>query len=222
MSIKVLGFIGKKSSGKNTAFDLLKGRNIPLQEFSFAGKLKKVCSHVFNIPLEYFLNESLKEQELDIGVDINQAILAELALSYGIPFSEIKYKLGVEHTDKFVINKAPLKTPRQILQFVGTDVLRKYDPLIHIKALLDTLPANEIIGVTDIRFPNEFTFLLNTYGKDFIPIYMERPTGSKDIHSSETSFETLKEYSLVIHNNGTIRQLEEELVERILPFLKKE
>lgn len=222
MSIKVLGFIGKKSSGKNTAFDLLKGRNIPLQEFSFAGKLKKVCSHVFNIPLEYFLNERLKEQELDIDVNVNQAILAELALSYGIPFSEIKYKLGVGHTDKFVINKAPLKTPRQILQFVGTNVLRKYDPLIHIKALLDTLPANGIIGVTDIRFPNEFTFLLNTYGKDFIPIYIERPTESKDTHSSETSFETLKEYSLVIHNNGTIRQLEEELVERILPFLKKE
>jgi hypothetical protein len=109
-------------------------------------------------------------------------------------------------------------TPRQVLQFVGTDLFRN-----HIHELMPEMGKNIWINVlkrkisnklkknpnvkivvTDIRFPNELDTIKELGG---ITIKLERNNLlSSDTHESEILIDNLKT-DYVLSNNSTVEQL---------------
>ena len=108
------------------------------------------------------------------------------------------------------------RTPREILQYVGTNLLRnQFDANIWVKSLFYTLAAkladpNVRIVIPDIRFPNELQSLVDfakANNHHMISIKVVRPSIiCTDTHESERHIATLQtDHTLV--NDNTIEQL---------------
>lgn len=77
---------------------------------------------------------------------------------------------------------------RELLQFIGTDIIRKYKPTWHVDKMVETInnAPTELVCVDDIRFPNERAAVENLGGTVF---FIVRPDLSVDVsnHESEIS-----------------------------------
>jgi hypothetical protein len=115
-----------------------------------------------------------------------------------------------------------LHSPRQIAQYVGTEVLRTYEPDIHCLAAANAV-TKRVGVVTDMRFPNEYSFFKERYPK-FYPVYIENMAAeiaaSKDTHPSEAYLKELaKKAPFKISNNSSLaefQKLVKEVVGKIL------
>lgn len=97
---------------------------------------------------------------------------------------------------------------RALLQVIGTDVGRAYDPDIWLKkfdAYLNSLPKNAKVVCTDVRFPNEVKYLRS---RGFLVFKIERPdrpeAGGLEAHVSESALDGYDKYDGVIVNDRTI------------------
>ena len=116
-------------------------------------------------------------------------------------------------------------TIRDVLQILGTDLLRKgFNENIHVAATLGSIKKDEKVIITDTRFENELeavkkrggiTIRVNrTYSTQKIYIQGEECNGisREDFekvrlqHPSETALDNA-EFDYVIDNNGTISDL---------------
>lgn len=196
----IFSLIGAKGAGKTTAFNAIT-EVLSVTEITFAKKLKDVSSKVLNIPRNYFDDQDLKEKELETPVYLNWDILDSIFFCFGV---EVDYNKYIRpHIGKV------LYTPRQIAQYIGTEVLRKFDINIHcIGALEDAKTLNNKVGVvTDMRFPNEFEYFKNQNIK-FVPIYIKNRTAeviaAKDPHPSEAHIQELGAKASYVVDNGFI------------------
>ena len=106
------------------------------------------------------------------------------------------------------------KTVREMMQGIGEGLRSNISKDIwviqtvaRVNKILHTMPHH--ILVTDVRYPNELE-ALKTRG--FTMIKLVRDTGIHDNHPSERNLnDTLFDY--VIDNNGTIKELEEKLLQ---------
>ena len=127
---------------------------------------------------------------------------------------------------KEIVDKRWGKTPRELMQFVGTDLFRTYfDRNIWLKRLeidIDSFPEIQNIVIPDVRFENEYRFLQEYAQKKGIPCFMiciERDCGKDDMHSSE-NFEWLENYTnsfQVIENNSSFTELYQK-IQNILKY----
>lgn len=110
--------------------------------------------------------------------------IKEIANRYfGVPWEELR------RSDKPV-------NVRWLLQQLGTEVGRKYDPSIWVKSLVQRILDSPDRGlvITDVRFPNEAEELVNGCGADLILIRRPKnPNIGKEMmhHASETSIEEI-------------------------------
>lgn len=112
---------------------------------------------------------------------------------------------------------------RHILQYVGTDVIRKQAPDFWVDFILSVLTYfNESwdwVLIPDSRFPNEINKLLSN-GFDVTHIRVVRPnfksplTEEQQKHPSETALDNV-EPDVYIFNDGSIEELDEEIKEWI-------
>ena len=107
-------------------------------------------------------------------------------------------------------------SPRQIMQFVGTEIMQyKLQELMPdigrdfwIKKLLANTPKEKSIVISDLRFVHEEKMLRESSKNVFI-IKVQRElntSNSQDLHSSEQEWASIKEDCRII-NNGTIADL---------------
>ena len=105
---------------------------------------------------------------------------------------------------------------RSILQFVGSDVIRKNNPdywVDFIVDILDMFPSEfDYVLIPDCRFPNEIEVMKEKF--DCIAVRVNRPdydnglTDEQKNHISETALDDFKfDYELI--NTGDISYLEE-------------
>lgn len=77
---------------------------------------------------------------------------------------------------------------RELLQFVGTDIIRKYKPTWHVDKMVEAInnAPTDIVCVDDIRFPNERAAVEKLGGTVF---FIVRPDLTVDVsnHESEIS-----------------------------------
>lgn len=110
-------------------------------------------------------------------------------------------------------------TPRKMLQFVGTDLLRNHLDTImpglgnnifthHFKLWYqDELSKNPTLRVvvSDVRFQNEIDFIQSLGG---IVIKINRPgIDLTDAHQSEIELQNISTYDYLIENDGTLEEL---------------
>jgi len=116
------------------------------------------------------------------------------------------------------------KSPRELLQTVGTDLLRnQFDRSIWIKSiykLIQQFPERDYV-ITDVRYPNEAVAVKKWGG---LLIHINRPNkddiGSKSKHSSETSLDDFNNWDFTLQNDRTIKDLHSN-VDKIMSKLGK-
>ena len=105
---------------------------------------------------------------------------------------------------------------RQILQYVGTDVIRKQNPTLWVEfvaMILKYFKGNwDYVIIPDCRFPNEITRLrdegFDTTHLRVVRSGFESPlTEEQQNHPSETALDNF-EADFVIDNNGSLEELE--------------
>lgn len=143
---KIFSFSGRKQSGKTELTKVCK--NYGYEIINFADPMKNMICSLLNIT----------RYELDEKKDIK--------CSSKIIFGEKELKFLMEQTG---INYDILKTKtefdsiREILQVMGTDIIRKYNPEWHINKIKEILEnpenKNKKFCFGDTRFKNEKLFL---------------------------------------------------------------
>lgn len=199
---------GKMRSGKNTFADLLMKEctlsNMSSRQDAYASVLKEMCSKEFHMLSDYLNN-----------------FTNELKALYPL-FGDIRFD-GLKQKIADVVNKLYIKPEnwtedktditRLILQIVGTNIIRKHiDDDYWIKQLIKKVNdyTDDVIVVTDVRFPNEID-LPHKLVEDRIvrSVKIERNTGIKSIHSSETSLDNYNWFDYIVDNNGDIETLQQ-------------
>lgn len=212
----IIGLVGLKQSGKSTALEVIQSLG-NVQELQLAKHLKDVCSRVFNIYRPDLDDQRYKELEFGtqpapltfeekvdqtmapllkrwgyVRIDprmhhaqehikIDMSHLAQILALFEIPQTTENLERVKKHVGVI------LKTPRYAAQYVGTDVLRDFDPDIHIKMAVKTMDPTKIGVVSDIRFHNELESFSKTPG--FVSIFIRRaaviPADLSSQHPSE-------------------------------------
>jgi hypothetical protein len=198
----IIGICGFIGSGKDTAADYLVNFHGYKRE-SFASSLKDAVAQVFGWDRELLEGRTKESREWREQVD---------------PWWAERLNM-------------PNLTPRWILQYWGTDVLRgHFHDDIWIASLENKIRTskNDIV-ITDCRFPNEISGLKAQGAKivwvqrgplpDWYDLALAENAGSESakfelikrrIHASETSW-VGTEFDAVIDNNGSIEDLYKQL-----------
>jgi hypothetical protein len=139
----IIGLIGVKGSGKTTAADYIKRKIKNGQVVSFADKLKQTCVKITGLPFEHFEQQNLKESIYDpkfLKTSEIVTLLTEFNIDAGNT-NALEQFSGVQYTSN-----------RQLMQILGTDILRNIDRNIHIKNVLN---RQDNLIIPDVRFENE-------------------------------------------------------------------
>ena len=116
------------------------------------------------------------------------------------------------------------KSPRQVLQILGTDIARKIDSKTWTRMMVNQLKEDKkrlsTVMIDDIRFMNEYECLVEFEQEDpeitFRFVGIERPGKApkwyQRPHASEKHIKALyKKADHIILNNGTMEELYEQL-----------
>lgn len=202
---------GKKGSGKSTLANLLHKRT-GYKVFAFADALKRACALVSEIPLKNFDNPEFKEKPFLVPMRLTKHTIDAIFMLFG--YNPEQYSKYTESLATICVRKH-IVSIRDFLQFIGTDILRNFDPNVHVNYLKNNIEQNAIVA--DVRFKNEAESFND---EPHLLIIMERNTGNEDTHVSEQNIEDLKSSAtIIINNSGSINDLELE-VDKIVTLME--
>lgn len=163
--MKILGISGYAGHGKNYLASHLQS-TLGGQIIHLADALKAMCAEIFQIPLKIFYHAHYKNQSLQ-----------QLGFS---PINIDDYILVLSHRTGFKIMKRRLTatTPRELLQFIGTEYVRSIQESFWAEQLVQAILANPQVPcwyVPDVRFLDEWLYLKKHFGDDFQLIQVFRP-----------------------------------------------
>lgn len=202
----IIAFSGNKFAGKDTAAEALI-RSYGFKRIGLADKLKDICSEVFEISRKDMDNPDLKEKQFSIPISINPTHIDSLLTTLQRDGYVFDYDAKYETIFKSFQGKN-LKSIRDMLQVVGTDICRTYIKddlwLTYIQNFIKTFDGSVVI--TDARFKNERDYLKNLGA---ILILVKRPgLENTSSHISENQLGDDSEYDVVITNDDSITCLQ--------------
>lgn len=182
----VLGIVGRKGSGKDTFSNFMLKHNDQVVIHHYADRLKEVCAQVFPVGSDCYYNPLLKESPFEASVNIDD------------------YLGALEDLIEAPLEKQNLvaSSARQLLQFVGTNYVRKLYPeywTLYLRNYIErqyTL-GKRLIVVSDVRFQNEADGV--TYFPDGRLLKIVRTDLiSSDGHDSEKNVEAIEAPTLYV------------------------
>ncbi len=189
----VLGFAGRCRSGKSELAHVCEAYGYQL--LCFATPLKTLCADILGVTLEE-LNKA-KNDGTDISLKINEDVCTILSETCGI---------DGDVTSSICKGKT-IRNVREMLQFIGTDYIRKHNPSWHVdrtKEIILSDPTKDYV-IDDVRFQNEKRMIDELGGECW---YVTRPTLSNvSNHESETSITWFDCFDKVIVNDSTLSYL---------------
>lgn len=184
----VIGLAGRMRSGKTELAKICE--NFGYERLYFALPLKRLCADLLDISIEE-LNKA-KAEKYNIGVTIGKDMCEILADETGIPIDI------VTKTCEGVV----IKDVRHMLQFIGTDLIRKYNTNWHVDRIREIIDKNKNYVLDDVRFPNEKA-LIEELGGDCW--FVTRTTlDNISNHESETSITWNDCWNKIIVNDSTL------------------
>ena len=176
---KIIGFSGRQRSGKDVMAKALQEKGYTI--VTIANALKELCAGLLGVDLQK-LNE-LKNSGTTI---------------------ELKFK-GSDIIEGGSTKEYYVTTVRELLQIVGTDIIRSVDPDWHVKKMLEKIRSIEgNVVVDDIRFPNELE-ALRKEGADVYFIVRTSIIYGFSNHSSETALTwNMFPKNNILINDGTL------------------
>lgn len=161
---KIFAFAGRKRSGKGLLSLGLKEKMDNVVILTIANYLKELCCNILGVDDISTLNE-WKDNGHIFEYIPNDRWFNLINKSSGIPIDTIKKEIGdILFTDV-----------RQMLQVIGTDLIRKYCPNWHVDKLTEDINSysdDYVIVIDDVRFKNEKEAIEKLGGEVF---FMVRP-----------------------------------------------
>lgn len=173
--LKIIGFAGRKRSGKTTLAKYLKNEENAVI-ITIADFLKYLCCDLMNMSYEELNEKKDNGYVFDIVPDNRWFNIIDKHTHIGI--DNIKKELQDIH----------ILSIRQLLQIIGTDVIRKYNENWHVEKMVEEIQSyseDKLIVIDDVRFPNEREAILRLSGEVFFIVRPNSLTISN--HSSETA-----------------------------------
>lgn len=181
----IIGFCGRKESGKS--------------------ELGKICTDYgyerlyFALPLKNLICQLLSCSEDELNA------LKSVESKYIFKNDEFKLISRITNIDFDIISKGlknkTFKNVREILQYIGTDVIRAFNPNWHVEQLEKIIKIDVNYVIDDVRFPNEADLIRKLNGDLW---YIIRPKiDNISNHSSETSLRW-QDFNNLIINDGTV------------------
>ena len=184
----IIGLAGRMRSGKTELAKICE--RFGYERLYFALPLKRLCADLLDISLDE-LNRA-KAEKYDIGVTIGKDMCEILADETGIPLDT------VTKTCEGVV----IKDVRHMLQFIGTDLIRKYNTNWHVDRIREMIDKDKNYVLDDVRFPNEKA-LIEELGGDCW--FITRTTlDNISNHESETSITWNDCWNKIIVNDSTL------------------
>ena len=215
----IIAFAGKMGSGKDTAAEFLKDQGY--HPMAFADNLKEMAIEVFRLSKAECYDQDLKMKELKEPITLRVGHIGKI-MTYAEDKNGFKITQDIARELYGLLDDPiTLKTPREVLQYLGTEILRNcIDQHYHALVVKRKIDLHNIqkVAITDCRFPNERNFVKRWGGQ---VVLIDRP--SKDItttsglsgHASENSLGEHKEYDHVIVNDTTLNALKENVLSLI-------
>lgn len=208
--MKLISLSGKAGAGKDSIADCLV-KYEGFYKVALADSLKELAVKVFGYGPKYYNDRKLKEADfpgyITIDYDHIDKIMAFVCYDWGYALDSHQ----VEGLERFVGTQ--LKTPRQLLQVVGTDMLRSHvrDDIFIINTFtkVASLPYTKIV-ISDARLQNEREAIKKAGGK--LLLVKRSSLMKRDSHVSENSLGKDDEYDVIINNEGTLQQLQSEVL----------
>lgn len=173
--LNLIGFAGRARSGKTTLCKFLrKEKNAKI--VTIASYLKKLCCEVLSMDM-YTLLE-YKDNNTELNFAFNDTAYKVLNDKTGISLDALHQEL-----DNVIIH-----TVREMLQVIGTNVIRKYNPDWHVNQMKEEILSYDedtMVVIDDVRFPNERQAIEELGG---VVLFIIRPSFDYiSNHESETS-----------------------------------
>ena len=187
----IIGFAGRCRSGKTVLSEVCE--KYGYQRLSFALPLKQLCADILDISIDE-LNRA-KNENIPIEITIGKDICEILSEETNIP---------IETTTEICDGKY-LHTVRDMLQFIGTDYIRKYNKDWHVNKIREMIDENTNYVIDDVRFPNEKKIIEELGGDCW---FVTRTTlENVSNHESETSITWKDCFNKVIINDSTLHEM---------------
>lgn len=173
--LKIIGFAGRKRSGKTTLAKYLKNEENAII-ITIANFLKYLCCDLMNMSYEELNEKKDNGYTFDVVPDNRWFNIIDKRTHIGI--DNIKKELQNVH----------ITSVRQLLQVIGTDVIRKYNENWHVEKMIEEIQSyseDKLIVIDDVRFPNERDAILRLSGEVFFIVRPNSLTISN--HPSETA-----------------------------------
>ncbi len=228
--MKTILLSGFKKSGKDTSADYIidkfRKKGLKVEKFALANRLKNTCAQACRDvidasnklktpieelradPLNWTSDQDLKEENFSVPFELSEAKLAQICKSFSV---------GTELSRKHIGKQ--LKSMREVLQFVGTEVLRDYGQDIHCESLQKELHQHKDLDyaiITDCRFLNERMFFDESPAY-FVSRPQVEPELTPELHRSEAEMFEVKKLTNMHHidNSGKLKDLHAQLDEII-------
>lgn len=204
----ILALSGKKKSGKDTIANFLV-KDHGFKKLSLATPLKDLIVKVFKIDKDLLYNENKKDEHLDYFITIDYHHLDKIreivSEEWGFP---IDYETR-ENIEEF--HGKEIKTPRQLMQTIGTDLIRKHirDDVFIVLLLEQIKKTERPIVIADARLQNERETLLSVGA--ILGLVKRDIIKNEDDHISENDLGEEDEYDLIVDNNIDLQQLRAEI-----------
>ena len=184
----IIAFSGRIGSGKSELAKICQNKGF--EKLYFALPLKQLVTNLIHVGIEDI--NPLKNVEKKYKFTKKDYIY--LANETNIPFETIRDEM----------KNVKLNTVRQLLQFIGTDLIRKYNPNWHVNKIKTMIDKNKNYVFDDVRFPNELKLIKELGGDCWFII---RPIiNNVSNHISEISL-TWKDFDdKVIINDGNLEK----------------
>jgi hypothetical protein len=167
---RIISFSARKMSGKTLCCTVLEKYDyVPI---NFADALKGLCCELLKIPI-VILNE---QKELSQQIILDETHYIIIANTTSISLEKVVA----------VINNRTFFSIRELLQFIGTNLIREFNPRWHINQLETKILTNPTtkFSVSDARFINEIDCIRMLGGETWFIIKPDNTAISN--HSSET------------------------------------
>jgi ABC-type oligopeptide transport system ATPase subunit len=218
----VIGLIGPKTCGKSTVANIL-SEFYNIKEIALADKLKNASAKAFDLDRLHFDKQDLKETSFDKPKFLTQNRIRSILNDFNVNIDSFKDPFLMQTYKEFYqpITGRELRSPREVAQIVGTEVLRCVDQDIHCKNI--SISDKFFTVVSDVRFSNEYNYFNSMGNVTFIPIYIQRDFAEANVtldsHISEREFMDFRDKCFKVNNNGSLKDTElqvKQIVDKVL------
>ena len=197
---KIIAFAGRKRSGKTTLAKLLQEEDNAVI-ITIADYLKHLCCQLMGITYEDLLIKKDNNYTFDVVPD-----------ERWFKIIDKKTKIGVENIKK-ELDGIHITNIRQLLQVIGTDVIRKYDKDWHVNQMIEDIESygdDKLIVIDDVRFPNEREAILKHGGEVFFIIRPNMSDVSNHVSETSLKWQDFKFREIILNDNITLENFKQQ------------